>query len=183
MKTIFLVLLVYTGNLCLGDSLNRQYGERPGYFDIDSIAPEGSLDGSDEIVIHKRMIQIVSRSLRSENPETSDLLKDLDLIRVNTWDPSEGVLEAIRDSLKSKTEGLAKDGWERLAQFREDDEEVVLYGRYIEDEVKGLFLFLADGSELMCINIVGPLDLENLVRIGDAMGISGMDVVDWVEDL
>jgi uncharacterized protein DUF4252 len=80
-------------------------------------------------------------------------------------------LDLVREQLRGP-------GWTRMVnvQSKEDKEMVEVYTMTEGDEITGLAILTAEPQELTVINIVGPISLDKLSKLGGHMGIPHVDL-------
>ncbi len=120
------------------------------------------------------LLELASKFLDKEESEegVKDLVKGLKGVYVKTFEfsqegaYSEGDLDIIREQLRSP-------GWARLVNVRskEDKETVEIYALTEGDQMTGLAVVAAEPKELTVVNIVGPISLDKLGKLGGHMGI------------
>ena len=84
---------------------------------------------------------------------------------------SKSDLEAVREQLRIP-------GWTRMVnvQSKEDKEMVEIYTMTQGNQITGLAIVAAEPKELTVVNIVGPINLENLSKLEGHMGIPHLDI-------
>lgn len=96
---------------------------------------------------------------------------------------SDGLTRA-RDKIREIDRALVKRGWERLARIRENDAEVKILVLTEKEVIQGLALLVIDLSdeELIFANIAGALDLGAIQRIGESIGMPGVEHIPRQDD-
>ena len=158
--------------------------EQPGYIDFSSL---GLFDGPEpetaiEIYLKDSLLDLVAAATRFEDKELADMLEALYLIRFQAYQKAEGQnldtsydYERIAERLKA----LTLPDWELVVRVRERDQRVQFYVRTEDETIVGLLVLADDPHEFVFINIVGPLDLAQVGRIGRKFDIAPLDSIDF----
>ena len=158
--------------------------KQPGYIDFPSLdlfdgpEPETSI----EIYLKDPLLELVAAATRFEDPELADMLEALYLIRVNVYHKTEDQdLDASYDyeRIAERLKALTLPDWERVVQVREPDQRVQFYVRTEDETIVGLLVLVGNPNEFVCINIVGPLDIAQVGRIGRKFDIEPLDSIDF----
>ena len=158
--------------------------KQPGYIDFPSLdlfdgpEPETSI----EIYLKDPLLELVAAATRFEDPELADMLEALYLIRVNVYHKAENQdLDTSYDyeRITARLSTLTLADWERVVQVREPDQRVQFYVRTEDETIVGLLVLVGNPNEFVCINIVGPLDIAQVGRIGRKFDIEPLDNIDF----
>ena len=158
--------------------------KQPGYIDFSSLdlfdgpEPETSI----EIYLKDPLLELVAAATRFEDPDLADMLESLSLIRVQAYQKAEGRdLDTSYDyeSIAERLKALTLPDWERVVQVRERDQRVQFYVRTEDETIVGLLVLVGAPDEFVFINIVGPLDLAQVGRIGRKFDIESLDSIDF----
>ena len=158
--------------------------EQSGYIDFSSLdlfdgpEPETSI----EIYLKDPLLELVAAATRSEDQDLADMLEALYLIRVNVYHKAEDQdLDASYDyeNIAERLSTLTLPDWERVVQVREPDQRVQFYVRTEDETIVGLLVLVGNPDEFVCINIVGPLDIAQVGRIGRKFDIEPLDSIDF----
>ena len=158
--------------------------KQPGYIDFSSLdlfdgpEPETSI----EIYLKDPLLELVAAATRFEDPDLADMLESLSLIRVQAYQKAEGRdLDTSYDyeSIAERLKALTLPDWERVVQVRERDQRVQFYVRTEGETIVGLLVLAGGPDEFVFINIVGPLDLAQVGRIGRKFDIEPLDSIDF----
>jgi hypothetical protein len=84
---------------------------------------------------------------------------------------SEADVESLRSQLQAPT-------WSKMVSVRSknDGENVDVFFKMEKDKIAGLVVIAAEPMELTFVNIVGPIDLDQLSRLGGQFGIAKIDL-------
>lgn len=158
--------------------------KQPGYIDFSSLdlfdgpEPETSI----EIYLKDPLLELVAAATRFEDPDLADMLESLSLIRVQAYQKAEGRdLDTSYDyeSIAERLKALTLPDWERVVQVRERDQRVQFYVRTEGETIVGLLVLAGGPDEFVFINIVGPLDIAQVGRIGRKFDIEPLDSIDF----
>ena len=163
--------------------------EQPGYIEFSSLGlfddpePEAAV----EIYLKNPLLGLVAAATRFEDQELADMLEALYLIRVNIYHKAEDRRSAHEDldtsydyeNIAERLKALTLPDWERVVQVREPDQRVQFYVRTEDETIVGLLVLVGNPDEFVCINIVGPLDLAQVGRIGRKFDIAPLDSIDF----
>ena len=151
--------------------------KQPGYIDFSSLdlfdgpEPEANV----EIFLKKPLLDLVAAATRSEDEELANMLKGLNLIRVQVYEDVDTSYERIA----ARINALSLPAWELVVQVREPDERMQFYVRAADEAIVGLLVLVGNPDELVFINIVGTLDLAQVGRIGRKFDIAPLDSIDF----
>jgi hypothetical protein len=82
---------------------------------------------------------------------------------------SEADLAAIRSQLKSPD-------WSKIVDVQEKHESSSVYLRMAGGQPQGIVVLAAEPKELTVVQIIGPIDLDQLSKLGGKMGIPRMEM-------
>jgi hypothetical protein len=143
----------------------------PGYVDFGKFTPPGSGGEFVEVHIKNNLIAMVARLAQKEEPEVADLLRGLQLVRVNIVGLDDknradvlGRVEKLRTELEAK-------GWERIVTAQQQNEDVRIYVKTRGDQaVEGLAVMVLEGNrQAVLVNIVGDVKPEKLAIVGERL--------------
>lgn len=156
--------------------------KQPGYIEFSSLdlfdgpEPETSI----EIYLKDPLLELVAAATRFEDPELADMLEALYLIRVNVYHKEEGQDTSYDyENIAARLSILTLPDWERVVQVSEPDQRVQFYVRTEDETIVGLLVLVGNPDEFVCINIVGPLDIAQVGRIGRKFDIEPLDSIDF----
>lgn len=121
------------------------------------------------------MLRWASKFLSAEDPEeakAAKLVANLRGIYVRSYEfDSDGAYSAAEvDALRSQFRSPA---WSRIVGVRSehDGENVDIFFKLENDKMAGIVIISAEARELTFVNIVGPLEVEQLADLGGEFGI------------
>ncbi len=169
---------------CMGateESKRADYSKDAGYVDFESLGLFNEEDAVVEIYLHDALLGMVASMSKSADPELSDMLSKLKLVRVQKFEMG----DALGSEVETKVSGLAakleKGGWTRAVRVREADENVYVYFKMGEKLLQGITVMAIERDrEATFVNIVGEIDPEQIGRLGKKFDIDELhDLQDW----
>ncbi len=132
-----------------------------------------------DVTLDGPLLQLASRFLSNKDPEEArvkQLVSGLKGIYVRSFEfDKEGAysaadVEAIRSQLKAP-------GWARMVGVvsRKTGENAEVYFRMEGDKATGLVVLAAEPRELTVVNIIGPIDPEQLSELGGHFGVPKLE--------
>jgi hypothetical protein len=128
-----------------------------------------------EVNMEGPMLRWAAKFLNAEDPEEKQAAKvvaNLKGIYVRSFEFSkEGEYSAADvESLRAQVRGPA---WTRVVGVRSetDGENVDVFFKLEDDKMAGIVVIAAEPKELTFVNIVGPLDVDQLAELGGEFGI------------
>jgi hypothetical protein len=119
----------------------------------------------------------------NEEPELAELLKAVQLIKVNVFQIDSREFEKFSEKAAAIEKKMRKQGWEAIVRAKEEGERAYVYLKYDEDEIAGITVIaLEEDGEAAFVNIVGNMDLEALSRLSGSFNIPEMDFLDDIEE-
>lgn len=137
----------------------------PGYADfgeLNSIFGEPSV----QIAVGGALLGLVSTLSASENAEAAELFKRLHGVRVNVYENppmSSGAVDYVKD-VSSK---LSQLGWESVVTVNSDEEQVRIFMKISEEEIKGITVMALEEDEAVFVNVIGNLRPDELAQVMD----------------
>jgi hypothetical protein len=133
-----------------------------------------------DVTLDSSMLQLAGNFLSTQKPgqaKAKELVGGLKGIYVKSFEfakegeYSEADVEAIRSQLSAP-------GWSKIVsvQSKKKGENVGVYVKREGNQIVGLTVLSAEPKELTIVNIVGPIDVEQLSRLGGQFGIPKVDV-------
>lgn len=145
----------------------------PGYIDFGKFVAPSSGGQFVEVNIQSQLIALAVRLAEKHEPDVADLLRGLKAVRVNVV----GVDDENREDLVARLHRirgeLDEKGWQRLVTVQEKQQDVGIYLKSKSDgAIDGLVVTVIDGKkEAVFINVVGSIDPDKLVVIGERLNI------------
>jgi len=145
----------------------------PGYIDFGKFTPSASGGEFVEVHIKSNLIAMVARLAEKSEPEAAELLRGLQLVRVNVIGLTDENRDEMEKRIKAIRSKLDAQGWERIVTAQQKDEDVGVYLKTRGTEaVEGLVITVLDGKrEAVLVNIVGDIKPEKIAVVGERLNI------------
>ncbi len=174
---ILAILLIISSTALLAQDDNKYINE-PGYVNFGDMSMFNEDDMTTEIVIEEKLLRMVAKFTdKDEDPELSNLLNGLKLIKVNTFEVNPENKKQIKQRITSIDKELKRKKWDRIVKTKSKGNITNVYVKTIgDDDFVGLTVVtLDDDGEATFVNIVGRIDLETINKLGDKFDIPGLD--------
>jgi len=144
-----------------------------GYIDFGKFSPPASGGEFVEIHIKSNLIAMAARLVEKSEPDVAELIRGLQLIRVNVIGLDDENRAEMEKRIKKIRSELDAHGWERVVTAQKKDEDVGVYLKTRgADAVEGLAITVIEGNrEAVLINIVGDIKPDKIAVIGERMNI------------
>ncbi|HOO91958.1 MAG TPA: DUF4252 domain-containing protein [Opitutales bacterium] len=167
--------------VALGGPLSAQddgagVGSQPGYLDLDRFVSENSANVKTEVFLQSNILQMAARLVRQAEPEFAKMLESIALIRVVDLDFGSTDVGSIDNRSSDLLNSMRDGSWQTLVRMRNGDErtEICMQSRH-PDRIDALAIVSGRGSRLSVVNIVGEIDLEKIVRLGEQFNIESLE--------
>lgn len=132
------------------------------------------------VTVDGALLQMAAKFLSSADPEqkmAKELISNLKGIYVRRFEFagigefSDADVESLRTQLKAPL-------WSKIASVRsrQNGENVDVFFKTENDKIGGVVVIAAQARELTFVNIVGPIDVDQLARLGGQFGIPKVEV-------
>jgi hypothetical protein len=132
-----------------------------------------------EVTMDGPMLHWASKFLSADDPDeakAAKLVANLKGIYVRSFEfEKEGAYSAAEvEQLRSQFRG---PGWSKVVGVRsdEDGDNVDIFFKLENDKMAGIVIICAEPKELTYVNIVGPLEVEQLADLGGEFGVPKLD--------
>jgi uncharacterized protein DUF4252 len=144
----------------------------PGYIDFGKFSPPASGEFV-EVHVKSNLIAMVARLAEKSEPEAAELLRGLQLVRVNVVSLNDENRAEMEKRIKAIRTKLDAQGWERIVTAQQKDEDVGVYLKTRGAEaVEGLVITVINGNrEAVLVNIVGDIKPEKIAVVGERLNI------------
>jgi len=135
----------------------------PGYVDfgeLNSIFGEPTV----QISIGASLLGLVSSLSASEDPETAEMFKRLNGVRVNVFENQQIPAEGL-DFVKDISAQLSDRGWESVVTVNSEDEQVRIFMMINGDQVEGITVMAVEESEAVFVNVIGNINPAELEKV------------------
>lgn len=154
--------------LLLAVSAAALAGPQQFQIDLDSLAAKAS--NSVDVSLKPSTLKLAAKFLDANDPEDAAVKKLIEGLqgiyvrhfefkRDNQWSPAD--LDKIRQQLSGPE-------WQRIVNVKEDDgrESSEVYLRIEGNKNTGVAILAVEPREVTVVNIVGPIDLDQLAELG-----------------
>ncbi|MBC8183658.1 DUF4252 domain-containing protein [candidate division KSB1 bacterium] len=173
----YIIVLLFVLVLPFSASAQENYSKYQGYVDLSDIEEFKDSDETVEIFITKPLLSLVAAATSSgEDPSFSNLLKNLALIRVETFNVKEKETTKVKKIIQKVSKKLTKEKWSRIVRVKEKDERVEIFIKPDGEKIAGLLIMsLKPDKEAVFVNIVGNIDMEQLGKLSRKFDIPQLD--------
>ena len=159
----------------------EDYSKHAGYVDFASMGLFGEEEAVVEIYLHDALLSMVASMSKNADPELSDMLGKLKLVRVQKFRLADTKLSAVESKVSDLAGKLEKGGWVCAVRVREENDNVYVYFKMGEKLLSGITVMAVENAETATfVNIVGDIDPEQIGRLGKKFDIDELhDLKDW----
>jgi hypothetical protein len=153
-----------------------------GYANLESLGMRDT-DRVISLSIGPTLLHFAARFM-DEDPETRDLLRSLDGVRVRIYE-IDGDGSRVNQRIFTMSQHLREDGWEPVLLVRDEDEETHMLLRMDGGQIKGMTVLVSDGeSEAVIVNLMGEIRPEQFSEVMLALEVDapGVDDVQVAQD-
>ncbi len=142
----------------------------PGYVDFGKFSPAVSGGEFVEVQVKSNLTSMAARLAQKDQPEVAELIRGLQLIRVNVIGLDDQNRAEVEKRVKAIRSELDAQGWERVVVVQQKNQDVGIYAKLRgEEAVEGVVVTVLDANrEAVLINIVGDLKPEKLAVVGES---------------
>lgn len=179
--TLTVILIFVTVNTNAQDK--PDYTNDPGYVNFGNMSGLSGFITSDnvtEVNIEGYLLKMVSRATENSDPELSQLLGGLKLVKVYSFEATNKDKKEINTKINQLDKTLEGKDWNRLVKVKSPHENVNVYVKTTADQnnIIGLVVTSLDkNGEAAFVNIVGKIDLDAIGRLGHKFNIPMLDSV------
>ena len=146
-----------------------------GYADLDSLGVFDT-DRTMSLSIGPTMLHFAARMTAEDEPETAELLRELDGVRIRIYE-IDGDAERVAHRIEAMSDRLQQERWEPVMLVREEGEQVHMLLRTLDGRIQGLVLIASDGtSEAVVINLMGELNPGHFSDVMVALNVDAPEV-------
>lgn len=153
------------------------YKKYPGFVDLSDIDEFKKSEETVEVFITKPLLSLVAAATSSDEDQSfSNLLKNLALIRVETFNVKKKDAEKVKKIIQKVSKKLTKEKWSRIVRVKEKNERVEIFIKPKGKKIAGLLIMaLKPDKEAVFVNIVGNIDMDQLGKLSSKFNIPMMD--------
>ena len=170
------VSVIFSGGLWAKDDGDAVTRSQSGYLDLDRFVSENSGNVKTEVFLHSNILQMAARLVRQAEPEFAKMLESIALIRVVDLEFQDSDVGSIDNRSSALLSSMRDGSWQTLVRTRNGDErtEICMQSRD-PDRIDALAIVSGRGTRLSVVNIVGEIDLEKIVRLGEQFNIQSLE--------
>ena len=180
-----IVLVLLFGFVLLNTSAQQKdYSNEPGYVDFGDLSGLDDGEAVTEVFIEENLLKMVAKLAKNEEPQISELINGLKLIKVNTYEITDNNEKMILKKMEDINKKLEGEKWQRIVRRRAKDENAYVYVKADgSDKFIGLVVLAMDRpGEAAFVNIVGDIDLETIGKLTDKFDIPALGKVKEKDD-
>jgi hypothetical protein len=185
MKTRLFIFSALMLIFCVSLSAQKKdYSKYVGYVEFGDLTPYEDGGEITEVLIEEHLLKMVAKVTSKEEPDLSDVISGIKLIKVHTFEVTEDNYESLRTKITSINESIVDDKWDRIVRTRSSREMINVFIRTSGEElIEGLVVTQVEKDrEAVFVNIVGDINLETISRLGDKFGIPGIEDLNGYDD-
>jgi len=150
-----------------------EVSKEPGYFDFGDLSEFQSGDEITEVFLEENILKMVGKLTKEEEPELSQLINGLKLIKVNIFGFENKNEAQVKEKMNEADKKLISSKWNRIVKTKEGGEQTNVYIKTSSGgNVLGLVItIIQDDGEASFINIVGNIDLEKIGELSKKFDI------------
>lgn len=157
--------------------------DQPGYVDFSEVDAWFEDAPSTEVDIQGPLVDLVAEAAASSDPNFSQIMGDVTAIQVRGFPLSPSRASSVTTKMDAFAASLADDGWRRVIFVRENDEQVSVYIREVDDRIAGITLLsLRPEEETVFVNVVGSLTPDQVALLGRGLNLSSLEQIDVSEN-
>lgn len=150
-----------------------------GSFDFDDI-PGVNEEAAVSIDINEDMMAFLATAAGFADPEGAEMLRGLRSVSMRVYHDSDNTRQ-FNNFIDDVTDDLQGSGWFPVVSAQDGGSKVRIHTRMTDQEVSGMTVMVADGTEAFFINIDGTISAEDLGRVMAMLPVE--DVMDSLAGL
>ncbi len=141
-----------------------------GYVDLGDLTSSYG-EPKVEINLGPSMLGFASALIGEDDPEARALMNGLLSVRLRIYD-IEGTADAAITQIQQTSKQLLADNWEQVIKVKEDQEDVRVFLKMVNSEIKGMTVLVAgDDDQAVFINIIGTIKPADLGKLTEALDL------------
>ena len=176
------LMLAATTAAASQDTKKEDYTKHPGYVSFEGLGHFDAEEALVEIDLTEALLAMAGKIVHGSDPELSDVLSKLKLVRVQKFALEEREIEDVEKKVSDMASRLEKDGWMRVVRVREEADRVHVYFKLSDGLLQGITVMAIENWDTAAfVNIVGEIDPEQIGRLGAKFNIDELhDInIDW----
>lgn len=130
-----------------------------------------------EINLSASLMSMIGSFAKSEDPEVSQILSNLEFIKVRVYNLN-GDLEKANSTIDRVGKELKRDNWETLVTVNnnEENQKVRILSKSTNNVIDGVVVMVVspeeEAGEAVFINIVGQIDPDKIAKVTETLDIN-----------
>lgn len=178
----FAIVFFVTFSMIFAQS--KDFTNEPGYVDFGDLSQFETGEGVTEVYLEENLLKMVSKITNENEPDVTELLKGLKLIKVNSFEVSDNNESALLKRMEDIDKKLSGKSWQRIVKRKAKDETAYVYVRTgNSDKFTGLVVLAFDKpGEAAFVNIVGDINLETIGKLTNRFDIPALGKVNETDE-
>ncbi len=136
-----------------------------------------------EVNVDGKMLSLAKRVLVKVNDKDArkigEAIKGLEGVYVRVFNFANDNEYDVADIEQIRSQ-LDAPGWEKLAKVRskKDDQKIDVYTMFSGDDISGVAVILSEKRKLALVNVIGPIDIDTLVKLSGNLHIPEFGIED-----
>ena len=177
-------VIVFFAAFSLINAQSKDFSSEAGYVDFGNLSEFESGEGVTEVYLEENLLKMVSKITNESEPDVTELLKGLKLIKVNSFEISDKNEAALLKRMEDIDKKLSGKNWQRIVRRKAKDETAYVYVRTgNSDKFTGLVVLAFDKpGEAAFVNIVGDINLETIGKLTNRFDIPALGKVNEADE-
>ena len=158
------------------------YRSHPGFVDGSFLAEYADENGEFvEVTLDAPLLEMLSGPTAAYDEDVARLASKLKSVRALVINLRDGVQEEVRRHLGDIRARLERDGWKKIAEVRDGDENVNVLILAGDDVIHGVTVLVTDGSELVFANVAGDIHMDEIQSVMSKWQMPGLEELSKME--
>lgn len=177
MKLIKLTVILIFGLFTLTSfAQNDDVKNEPGYVDFGNLGSFEEGNNVTEINLGANILKMVGKLTENDDPDLSKMIDALKLIKVSVFEVNKSNTKDLTVKMNTIDGKLMSSGWSRIVRSRDNGEIANVYIKSSDKGFDGLVVTNLDkDGEAAFVNIVGPIDMELIGKLGKKFDIHPLE--------
>jgi hypothetical protein len=144
-----------------------------GSFDFGTFTRPTSGGEFVEVNLHDALLKFAARIAANDEPEVAKLIADLQAVHVRVIGIDDGNRDELTKRIAALHDDLTTRGWHKVVTAQQKRQNVGVFMKFGADEtVEGIVVTAIDGgNEAVFVNVAGNIRPEQLLVLGERLGI------------
>jgi hypothetical protein len=145
----------------------------PGYVNFGEFTPPADGGQFVEVNVQSRLINLAARLADAHEPRVAELIRGINSVRINVIGLNDANREELTKRIHKLRNEMTAEGWENVVTVQDRKDSVGVYLKHGKaDAIEGVFVTVLDGGgEAVFVNVVGNINPENLVELGEHLNL------------